>query len=773
MSKNMKMGTKIYGLAALLIVFNIGTALWAYSGLSAVKSRNHNLEDVTRAIENLTSARVAAFNYRLTFDDSLAPKVSSSLEELAKESSDAKSRFKDQRNIDQMNELESAAAQYDSAFSGFVGARKDKMAALEEMREKSRVVLEWLKELQDGQEKQVMQATKDQDAFIEDKIKKVNTANELVKTILDAKSYRVQLMLQPDSQTLNSWKEANSKFYRHAEELKGSFKLEKNRQQIDSAIQAYRTYEKDVLAYLNEPSAVLKEQMLTNAKEAVRWTHEITEDQEQQLSERRSQFSEFMLTKLQNLKDAGEITTGFLDMRKNEKEFMLSRDKQYLDKVNAKHEEIIALAKQLQGRFKKQVDIEEIGQVLTAMEQYDLALDKFVQKTEAQESLEAAMNQAAAGSVSTADEALEDQRQKMNSEIASSLTLVSTVSVLAVTLGIIMAYFLCRGITKAITEIIGGLGVASREVASASSQIARTSQHMASAASEQASSLEETSASMEEMSSMTSQNASNATAANSAMQNASHLVAEGVSSMNKLDAAIKEVQKSSEQTVKIIKTIDEIAFQTNLLALNAAVEAARAGDAGKGFAVVAEEVRNLAQRSADAARDTTHLIEGSNQKTVAGVGLAVETAKALCGIDEAVKKVGSLIAEIASASKEQAQGIKQVNIAVTEMDKVTQQNAANAEEGSAAAEQMTAQASRLDEMVKELELLVNGLTDDDSHRRSNDFYQVSMRKPVGQSPSREMSSIDDSSSGSFKLNGHSASEDLDDSFDDMDFRDFV
>ncbi len=285
---------------------------------------------------------------------------------------------------------------------------------------------------------------------------------------------------------------------------------------------------------------------------------------------------------------------------------------------------------------------------------------------------------------------------------------VTIVVIVAVIAGLLLAFFISRGIVTVLRKIAAQMDEGAEQVASAAGQVSSASQSLAEGSSEQAASIEETSASLEEMSSMTSQNADNAGQADGLMQEANQVVTGANNSMSELTSSMEEISSASTETSKIIKTIDEIAFQTNLLALNAAVEAARAGEAGAGFAVVADEVRNLAMRAADAAKNTADLIEGTVEKVDAGTGLVNRTNEAFTQVADSSGKVGELVAEIAAASTEQAQGIGQVNTAVTEMDRVTQQNAANAEESASASEEMNAQAHQMKSIVEELVALVGG-----------------------------------------------------------------
>ena len=277
---------------------------------------------------------------------------------------------------------------------------------------------------------------------------------------------------------------------------------------------------------------------------------------------------------------------------------------------------------------------------------------------------------------------------------------------IALVIGISAATLVGRRTTRVLSRVASALNTGSDQVASAAGEVSSASQSLAEGSSTQAASIEETSSSLEEMASMTKRNSENAQKANDLAKQARAAAEKGASDMGDMSASMEAIKGSSDDIAKIIKTIDEIAFQTNILALNAAVEAARAGEAGMGFAVVAEEVRSLAQRSAQAAKETAGKIEGAIAKTGQGVEISSKVAGALGEIVSRIRQVDELVAEVASASREQSQGIDQVNQAVGQMDKVTQGNAASAEESASAAEELSAQAETMKAAVAELLQLV-------------------------------------------------------------------
>ena len=349
----------------------------------------------------------------------------------------------------------------------------------------------------------------------------------------------------------------------------------------------------------------------------------------------------------------------------------------------------------------------------------------------------------------TLQEAAEAATIRISSESSTNLATASTVTLIglvaALIIGTLLAIFLIRSITGPINRVIAGMQAGSDQVASASTQVSSSAQQLAEGSSEQASSLEETAASLEMMSSGAKESAQNANQASTRANDVKSIAEKGQTAMSGLNTAMDKIKTSSDETAKIIKTIDEIAFQTNLLALNAAVEAARAGDAGKGFAVVAEEVRNLAQRSAEAAKGTADLIDGAKENSDLGVQATADVSAILEDIVGGAVDLSTVIGELSATAEEQARSVNEVNTAVGQMDSVTQSNAAGAEESASAAEEMSAQAGEMKSLVQDLIVIVGGADGGATPPSTGIVSRITKRAPatvVSNVPARRNASAD-------------------------------
>jgi methyl-accepting chemotaxis protein len=343
--------------------------------------------------------------------------------------------------------------------------------------------------------------------------------------------------------------------------------------------------------------------------------------------------------------------------------------------------------------------------------------EEWILKTIDMAVIEASAASMFAGSVEEAFQTLRSEMRKMDdetkaasaktnaaAEIMQRITVRNSwiIMTTALFLFAMLAFFIARSIVKEISKVAEGLSLGAGQLTAASGNVASSSLQSAEGAREQAAAIEETSLALEQTAAMVKQNATGASSADSIMKNTGSVVREATASMETLTKSMGEISEASQETQKIINTIDEIAFQTNLLALNAAVEAARAGEAGAGFAVVADEVRNLAMRSAEAARNTAGLIEGTVQKIQEGSLIVSKTGTAFEKVSLSVEKAENLVGEIAAASREQDQQIEQIKLSIVQLDKTTQQYSASAQGTASSAEELNAQAAQMEEFAADL-----------------------------------------------------------------------
>ena len=424
---------------------------------------------------------------------------------------------------------------------------------------------------------------------------------------------------------------------------------------------------------------------------------------------------EKLLERLGKLKEMNEVIEFGNTIRDANFRSQATLDSKYIDEAMKKFSELDGKLEQIKSKTELEQNKKYIREISEAAAAYKTAIQNLVSAWHEQGDLNKARTVIGADLIKMARETATSGLEQTHQAAGTSATALSSASrilivglALVFLLGIAVAYIIGRSITKPIHLVVRGLSENAGQVASAAAHISGASQQLASGASEQAAAIEETSSSLEEMSSMTKQNARHAGETENLMAETTDVLVKANQSMDRLISSMREISTASEETSKIIKTIDEIAFQTNLLALNAAVEAARAGEAGAGFAVVADEVRNLALRAAEAAKNTSNLIEGTVKKIKEGADLVDETSSGFSQVASTASKMSKLISEISAASAEQAQGIEQVNKAVSEMDKVVQQNASSAEESASASEEMNAQAESMKSFVGQLVAVVDG-----------------------------------------------------------------
>ncbi|CCK78175.1 methyl-accepting chemotaxis protein [Desulfobacula toluolica] len=548
-----------------------------------------------------------------------------------------------------------------------------------------------------------------------DRVHIADDVNQMVKTMLETRRHEKNYIIREKTTYLEKVNENIKALKQQILSTKEEFTDLENKNRMDDILSQVNQYEQGFSTYVNLNEKIQKfisvdNKMVQSARLMEKTAAEIHCIQREQyyVLQKDGASAEILNSRLKWADDTNLIIQNLLQCRRQEKNFLLREDMVSIDKVSKFSKKIIELAENLRSVVQSEESKQKINSIINFLEVYKTAFDNVVHCKKQQVSATDQMVASARAVQKICSDTRANQKAKMNDQISFAGIFLGLTTLSAAGLGIFLSFFITRGITKYLSQIIENLETGSQQVSAASSQISSASQSLAEGSTEQAASIEETSASLEQISSMVKQNSENSGLTNTIMQEVSKEVKQASVSMGQLTQSIDEISKSSEETSKIVKTIDEIAFQTNLLALNAAVEAARAGDAGAGFAVVADEVRNLAMRAADAAKNTTDLIEDITNKINIGSGMVVSNNESFSRVAKSSIKASELVNEITAASKEQSEGIEQLNIAVTEVDKVIQQNAATAEESASTSEELNAQAEQMKYLVHELVIVVNG-----------------------------------------------------------------
>jgi methyl-accepting chemotaxis protein len=704
MFANMKIGARLFGGFAIIILLVCLMAIVSLGGSNLVSQGIDDGERINGLVTPIQSVRLAQAEYTANPEKSSPDKVRKQLSDLMEKARDTRRAFASQTDQERLDQVIELAGKYLDQFNQFVELEEKKCQMASEMTVSGDSVLKTSRSITEKQNHELIKVKDENQQALRNITHHTEYTNRLTVNIMAALILSDRLRYVNNEDTLGEWESEFDTFQimfkLMGEKLSGSA-FTRDVDEIGKRVKVYEDAVKSYAKGSSDYSAVKMSGAALQGRSA-----KLFEAMQAKVRVTLAAFDSFLNVKMALAGEAENITRLLMEARQLVSLFRLTGGSTAYREAAEKLRQIIKTAKESTEKRREPEEAKQMNELAGSVGRYLNALDQYVAFIGQQATVRTTMQTAAQKAEEACRQTWSAQKGSMDKAVQGvNLTLLLAAAA-CVGLGMILAWLITRGITKPLRKVIEGLRSGYARVSLASQDITNSSSSVAESSSRQAASLEETAASMEEMSAVIQHNAENASLADGLMRQTKNIVQEADLSLASLKSAMKQIVQASDETAKINKNIDEIAFQTNLLALNAAVEAARAGEAGAGFAVVADEVRSLAMRAGEAAKNTAGLIDNNLQNIKKGANLLQNTEQSFDQLRESAEKISSLVNEIALSSQQQAEGIEQVNQALNQMDHDTQRTAAMAQESSGAAEALTAEERLMEQYVDNLVKLV-------------------------------------------------------------------
>lgn len=754
-----KLSTRLLGGFGVVLVLLLAVAYFGYSGLDAVSGSLEGAQGVNSLVHEMSLIRMNEKEYMIKGDPGLAQEVAQSIKRIREKA--AGISLEGARGGARGALVGEALKNYEDAFSKYVFLDQEKAGIVEDMRQKAEQAITQAEAFSAEQKTLLTRTIKSSWDAINDSFQKIRDANRIIEATFEARTNEKDFMLSEHQKYAARVAESSEEVAKLAEDLSQRLTLDGDQKYAKQILKEAKSYEETFEKYVLDKSRSAATRMRIHARNAQRAAKSILTSQSAQLTEARKKSGGLIEKSLLNSEDANRIVRFLLIAREKVQELIATGHPEALDAAMASIDKALEAGKELSSRIDSEEQFEQVQKALAAIETFKGSLLRHVEISNMQSKAADHMRLAALETQDACNEAVETQKKEIEGLAVRANSIMLTSTVAAVAAACFLAFFIAGRITRPLRKVIDGLGEGAIRLSSAAQKTSSASLSLADGAADQAGALERTSSSLEEMSAMTRKNAQSAAEADRIMGVAGQEIETANKSMEELTGSMEEITNASKETQKIVKSIDEIAFRTNLLALNAAVEAARAGEAGAGFAVVAEEVRNLALGAAEAAKNTSELIEGTVKKITHGSSIVGATEKAFESVSLRTSQAGQLVGDIAKASEEQAEGIEEIKNAIMDIDAVTQSNAAGANDSATAAEETGEETERILSFIRDLKTLIQGKVDE-AHGTAIDAGAYEEDFPGGLE--NGMGYYSKADRGSLEQGGDGDKKDLDPSF---------